>query len=355
MHALDIAITNLKYTFRDLKSNGIVFILPIVFMFVFALVFNRDFGDVQLKLATVQTENTFYNGFVEQLQEIEDNESEKVFTITEYSDESEAHKSIEDGDNYVFLKPEDEKITLVRDSSNVLANSAEGVIRNIGNTSDSFIQTEDIVDTENHTAFQLQAPGLIVYGILIMIPQVSAGLALLREKNYIFRYFTSRVKSIDIILGFFMSYVVIGLIQTVILFLSAVLFGFESAGNIYQALLFALPTTFFAIGAGLLLGGIATKGEMAQNLGTILSIILGFLSGSFVAGIENLTFDLFGKSISVTTFIPTFYASDGMRKLLLYGQGIGDVINEMIIVSVAGIIILILGMFVFHQRQMKGV
>lgn len=355
MRMLSIAITNVKGILRDIRSSGTVFILPIVFMGIFGIVFGSSFSDITLRLGYISADNNQYSEFIDVLESLEKEDGESLFRVREYQTEEELRESVISGTNYIGLLPSQSesgegRIILVEDNANALSTAAASVVRDVTNPNRELFESETVA-RDVTTGFQLQAPGLIVYGILIMMPITTWNLAQLRDKNYIFRYFTSKTKAWEILGGFVISQSILTFIQTIILFVTAQVFGFDASGNLLPAFLFAFMVNFFTIGAGLLIGSFVTKGEAGQNISNVFSIILGFLSGSFIVGIENV--ELFDTGITITDIIPTYYATKGIREILLFDQPLSSVLEELFIIGAVGLILLVLGIIVYQQRQLK--
>ena len=253
-----IAGKNLKETWRNLKSSAIIFLLPVVFMAVFAYAF----GDTTV-------------------------------TPPISSDEQ-----------------------------------LQAEIPELG------------AGTTEITLFQFLAPGLIIYGIIIMVTKVAGDFTNLQEGGYIFRYFTASVTAVEVILGYFIYYVFIGFIQLLILFASAILFGMVARGSIPAAMLVAMPAICFAVGLGLLIGSIVDRRDIAVNIGIMLSIVLGFLSGAFISSTRIL-------------WLPTTQAAEGIIRILLYGGSLADVQENILAVCVGSLLTLLAGVVLFHLRRLR--
>ena len=91
-----IAIANIKSLFRNFKSAGIMFILPVVFMAIFGLAFGQDFSTRTHHIGFVMTENESYDvykGVLEEIKKSEDSD-ELLFDIQEYETAEEAEEAI---------------------------------------------------------------------------------------------------------------------------------------------------------------------------------------------------------------------------------------------------------------------
>lgn len=348
---IEIAKNNLREVFRNFKSNGIVFILPVVFIAIFGFIFNQN-SSITFNIAVVSSEKQMLENTLTPLASVKNEDEENIFEIVEYDNADLAKDSVKTKDNDLLITlDENSKPKIIRDLTAPYSTAAEGIITSIIDNREPIISSEDIITQQDFNMFQRQVPGLLVYGILALIPQVAAALAVLKERNYIFRLFTSKVKSSDIILGFLLSQSVIAFIQTILLFCTAILFGFKPSGNILTAFLFIIPVNIFVVGVGLILGSLTSSSESAGNLGSMFSVILGFFSGSFFMGIENIK--LFGSKVAIVDFIPSFYATEGMRNILLFSKNINDEFSNLLFISISGLLFLLLGVIIYQYKRMN--
>lgn len=369
-----IAITwkNLKEAVRNWKSTAIVFVLPIVFMGIFAIAFGDNF-EVNYEIALIEPEagievqseietevnpgveesqNQEYEALKQAISEItQANSQEKLFTVTEYSEVSTAAEKVRTGEITAYITmgksiAETEIVVSPRDQNTpAVIGIVREVVDGISQRQPSVLEVttfgEDGEEAEGvPNAFQFLAPGLIIYGLIMMITQVAIEFAQIREKNQIFRYFTSKVSSWQLILGYFLYYVVIGSVQVSILIGSAILFGLEVEGNPLEVFAMAIPAVFFVIGTGLLIGGIVEKPDPASNVATIVGIILGFLSGAFLWTTR-------------VEWLPTTQAAQGIIEIVQFGRSLHEVTDHLAAVLFGSLLMLVLGTLVFSFRQLR--
>jgi ABC-type multidrug transport system permease subunit len=369
MKVLYIAISNLKDFIRDIRSNAIIFILPIVFIGIFGVIFSQDFSDIDFRVAVLEDQyekyesmegdlqgrepvklEVSYNQILNILEEQIDKDSDSSVEISKFEDRETAIESLKEKENHMLIELTDENIVLYRDSGNYASQALEAIVTEVVNPSDSALKKETIAVSDDFTQFELQASGLIVYGILILIAQSAGYLAFLTQSGRIFRYFVANVTSWEILGGFLISQTVIAAFQTIVLVLTSGFFAENFSNELLSVFLFTIPLNFFAIGVGLLIGAFAEKTTTAENTASLVSIILGFLSGSFIVGLENIKFI---GDYSVVHFVPSFYATEGIRKMLLFGLGLEEVLTELAIITIAGTILFISGVIVYSRKRLQ--
>ncbi len=347
---LAITTKNLKEAIRNWKSVAIVFILPLVFMGIFALAFGDAFQNVY-SLGVIKSDAPLYPAVRSVLNSItQQNSTAPLITVSEFGEEAEAATALADGKVTGYLKINDaltdfNLILSGKDqNSPALAAIVKEVVDGFTQREPSLlsVEIEEVSASEELSGFQFLAPGLIIYGIIIMITQVALEFSRIKEKGQVFRYFTSKTKSWQIILGYFLHYIVIGVIQVVILITSAMSFGMNMEGNPLDVFLLAIPTVFFTIGIGLIIGSLIDRPDPASNVATIIGIVLGFLSGAFIWTTR-------------VVWLPTTQAAEGIIQIVQYGKGIADVTDNFFAVILGSILVLAMGTIAFQYKQLRGV
>ena len=347
---LTIAKVNLLDIFRDLRSNAITFVLPAIFVLIFGFLFSQVHEISAWRVGIIE------NGNLEKtLQEVNEKADEPLFNITTFTEKEDALDNLRSRDVETVVEiTQTGEIVITTDETNQRSSIASTIVRDVFSpVQDENITYESVTGREDISGFELMASGLIIYGILIIIPQVAGTIARLNEKRYLLRYATSKTTAFEILSGFTISHFVLGIIQTLLLLYITTWFGLEINTYTMQAFIFVIPVILFSIGIGLLLGSFFEKGEAGQNLGIMFSVVLGFLSGSFIIGIENIGMDIGDRFVAITDFVPTFYAYRGMTDLIVFNSEFSQVIDNLIVISVFSIIIFILGTYFYNKKNLK--
>lgn len=348
-----------------------MFILPVVFMGIFGLAFGQEIGARNYDIGLIKDDSESYSVYKEALESVKNGSGEDeidLFSINEYDSEADAKLAVEESDIAIYAVVPDgffpgpgatETLQVFGQSSNPLFLETQSVLKEVtaqylGLQTD-FIEFNNISEIvyDSESAFDYLAPGLIIYGLLILIPGIAINFAELTEKKYNFRYFTSKATATQIIAGVSIYQLVLALVQVLILYFVAQMFGFEANGSLLNALVVAVPTAFFVTALGLIIGAFADKTDAASNAGTILSIVLGFFSGSFITGIGQLyTFDFLGRTFEFTDILPSRWATVAMEKVLRQGQSLSEISTELLVVTVSGIILYVLAIVIFRNRKL---
>lgn len=363
MIALQIAKKNLIEFFRDYKSSAIVVVMPLVMLAVFGFIYKGDTSTMTFSIGYVADNSPQYAALLDTIEGLK-NTDERVplFETMSFTDLDSAKESIITNKNTLVLKwNEPYGITIIGDNRNPYFNAASGIITRVGNeffqVDDSIIKQESVnAETLSKlTGFDLIVPGLMVYGLLILIPHTAGLMTDIREKGYLLRYYLSKATSFDIIVGYTLSQMVLAIIQTVFLFFVAQAFGFKPIGSVLDAAIIAIPTNLFIVGTGLLIGAFVKGSNNAANVGTIVSVILGFMSGSFIVGIETVTRigEIGGRMISFNQIFASTFATQALSQILLYGKTLGETSFELIALTISSVIVLIAGIYFYNKFQLK--
>jgi ABC-type multidrug transport system permease subunit len=377
---------NILNLIRNFKSAGIMFILPIVFMGIFAVAFGSNSASISFKTGvyvedSVSTYAPDYNKILEDL-----DKDSKPLTITTniYTDKNKLQEDIKSGvvdtGLFVFSNPKFAvlqtqlqmppqaqnqtqqelpfKVELTFQEQNYQTQLIQSVLKDVVYSSmlgqGASIQTSFTSTQKDVSSFDLLAPGLIIYGLLILIPGIAQTFTAITEKRYIFRFANSQANSVHIITGSVIYYLLLSAIQILLLYLTAVAFGYSASGNVLYALVPGVLSALFVIGVGLLIGAFVKKTDAATNIGTIVSIILGFFSGSFISGIGSvLEFNLFGRTIQFNDLLPSKWGTVAIEKILSKNMQLSDITTELMILGISGAVLLLIGIIVYQKKQLN--
>lgn len=347
-----------------------MFILPLVFMGIFGLLLGGD-SATSLSFSVgvydspdipeLMSENL---DLKEILTEISEESDTLDLEVSRFDDLSELKDKIKNDEIRVGVKLSEEsnqpKFEVITGDTDLQDNIRASAIKEILTTI-YFRGNPPITNTNIDTArqerkpFDLLAPGLIVYGMLILMPGIAQKWTEITEKKQDLRYSASKTSALELILGNFSFYLVIGLIQVAILYLTAQLFGYNPTGNLLLAFVPAVLTLCFVIFVGMLIGIWYKKTEPAGNIANILSIILGFLSGSFIVGIDSaLRFELFGRTFAANDFVPTKWSTRALDSILTRNNSLMDIQQELLILGFSALAVMILTVVVYSRKKVKS-
>jgi len=345
-----------------------MFILPIVFIAIFGIAFGGSGNNLKFSLGVYKSQDQQVESIdlEKPFQEATKDSKKLQISTKKYDDldnliQEVKNKNIDLGVSVSFDQDKQMPLYEIILPENSLSSTLnKSVVTEILTTysfqgNSPFKTTVADIKKSDLSGFDLLAPGLIIYGLIILIPGIAIYFTSIREKNYIFRYAVSRIKSWELILGGVLYYLLLGVIQVFILYATALAFGYKATGNVLLAIVPALLSLLFVIAIGIAISSFSDKTDSASNLGTILSIIFGFFSGSFITGIGSiLEFNLLGRTFQFNDFLPTKWGTVAIEKILTNNKGLADITSEMLILGSSGLAVLILAIWLYSQKQLKA-
>lgn len=196
--------------------------------------------------------------------------------------------------------------------------------------------------------FDFMAPGIMM---MVVIMSVLTGLprAIAYEKDVgtMSGFLVAPISRSAIIGGKALSRIIRGLIQgLMVLLLSMVLFGVTIQGNFLSVLLMLLLGVFSFIGLGIVLTSLAEDEETAGAIIMTLTFPMMFLSGIFFP-IELMP----GFMQTLAYCLPFVYAVDGMRKVMIFGVGLGEIWLNVLLLLGFGAVMLAIAVPVFRRAM----
>jgi len=202
----------------------------------------------------------------------------------------------------------------------------------------------------NMNYFSFVAPGLLMM-IVMMGAMTGIPRAIAHEKEIgtFDGILAAPVNEISIIMGKTLAQTVRGFIQGIIVMgIAMLVFGVSVQGNLLLTAGVLLLGIFSFIGMGILLTALSNNEETAMILMTVLQFPMMFLTGVFFP-IQQMPW--FMQYISQA--LPLTYAVTAMRKVMILGAGIQDILPEVAILIVFGAIMLAIAIPVFRRAMTR--
>ena len=196
--------------------------------------------------------------------------------------------------------------------------------------------------------FEIQSltPGITVFGLAFMTLFTATLISKDRSTSFLNRLYTTPLKPLDFILGYTLPIIPISILQSIICFMFAMIFGLDVSINIILAILLMIPVSILFISLGLLFGSILNDKQVGGICGALLTNLTAFLSGVWFD--LELVGGVFKK---IAYLLPFAHAVDMQRELLA-----GSIQNAMphFLWVVGYAIILLLAAVLVFLRQMKN-
>lgn len=203
-------------------------------------------------------------------------------------------------------------------------------------------------DPELGMSFNLMAPGLFAYACIFIIMTVAQSFADFREQGLLRRLNTTPMSSTDFMFSNILSNMIISMLQVVIVFVLALLFGFRSNSDIVGILLAFLLMALFSlssVGLGLITASVSKSAGTATGISFIF-ILPQMFFGTFLP-ITNTT-----RVIAV--FLPSYYATDAFTSIFNGASLLSaNILIDFAFIAIFSIVIVILGILIFKKYGNK--
>jgi ABC-2 type transport system permease protein len=344
-----------KRVFRGLKNDrrllALMFVAPVLAMFVFGLAFSGDVKDVSVVVVDndegFQVPGSPATMYISQM--IVSNFDEEVLTV-HYVDGVEAGtRRVEEGEAYalivfpehfsedVYLKTQDPSYTgsttieVRQDKSNV--NVANAVTKSVGDAvlktmedaggeAPITLDTEDAIYGKDAKFMDFFVPGIMSFAVFLITTLLTlVSFVGERTSGNLERLLATPLRESEIVTGYAIAFTVVGMLQTTILLVIGVtVFDIMIVGNIMLAFLVIVLLAIVSLSLGILLSSLAKREAQAVQFFPIIVLPTFLLAGIFWP-VEAIPSWLRPFSY----LIPPTYAVDATRSVMLRGWGFGEI------------------------------
>lgn len=215
------------------------------------------------------------------------------------------------------------------------------------------VSYEYVTGTGTTSDFQYGVPGLVIFGVLFGI--ITSAMILTREtvKGTLQRMRLAGVKSRDLVGGIVLTQMGAAILQLVVTFSVAYLCGFRSPGAWWLMAVIVLVLSLAATGFGMVTACFARSDGEAASLGTAFMAPLVFLSGAIFPMPAVPIGKIAGRSINLYDLLPSTHASEALRRVMVFGDGAGSLIYELVMLTALTVVSLVLGVWLFQRLRLK--
>jgi ABC-2 type transport system permease protein len=167
--------------------------------------------------------------------------------------------------------------------------------------------TESII---KNPAVNFYAPGIAVYGLMILISTAAGIIAGDREKGFLARMFTTPVNPSDFILGYSLPFIPVLIVSALVYLGVGMALGLTVVGNLGHAFLIFFLVGLCGIGIGMIVGSLV-KSESQAGVSWLFIVPAAMISGAW------FTVDRMPSVLkSVAEALPFIHAIDASRAVL---------------------------------------
>jgi ABC-2 type transport system permease protein len=243
-------------------------------------------------------------------------------------------------------------LDITYDESNFTASGQ--IISTINTTTRSFAEIEipitinaNPINVETEITYvDFVAPGIIIFGILIMIPTSARLMLRDKETRFLARLLTTPARPWEFIAGYSVSMMVIAITQIIVFILLGWLFGMDIVGSIWLAFIIFLLTAICCIGIGMVAASLSRSENQGESLGWLFSMPLSIISGIWFS-VEAMP-----SYIQTLAYaFPFAHAVDAVRAVITRGVGLEAISGDVLFLVGWAIGIFILGTILFGRTM----
>lgn len=346
---ISFIIKEAKHIVRDKRTMLILFGMPIIMMLLFGYAVRNDVRNVRTVIVMSNTD------YVTQ-QAVDRLSASEYFTITQLvATPVEAEQAIRDqkadlaivfGKDYASGHPGLQFIVDGADP-NMAQQWTQYANAVITNPNNGLVNTKLLYNPQMKSAYNF-VPA-IMGTLLMLVCAMMTSISIVREKERgtMEVLLVSPVRPILIVIAKVIPYLVLAfIILIVILLMANSLLGVPLQGSVFWIFVISTIYILLALSLGLLVSNIAKTQLVALLLSAMVLLMpIVMLSGMFFP-IESMP-----KVLQyVSAIIPTRYYTSAMRKLMIMGVGVRQVMHEMIVLICMLIGLLGLSLAMFNKR-----
>ena len=215
-----------------------------------------------------------------------------------------------------------------------------------------------ISGTQSFSLFDYMVPGLIVFAVLLQVSIIASSVTREVERGTLNRLKLSKMRSFDLLLGTFISWLLITILQILVLIVVAIALGYKWAGSISVlgvAMVIGVIAGMASISLALLIAAFVTNERQAGSLSAMIAVPVAFLAGAFIPLPKEVIGQFNGRTYQIYDILPWTHAVSALRSVLTYGSGLeGDVVFEVRLLIILTAIVFVIGVAAFSQVRLRA-
>ena len=215
------------------------------------------------------------------------------------------------------------------------------------------VESEPISPGGPRTELDVYAPGMIVFGLLLIAPQTAMLVAREIRWRTLRRLRLTRMTAAHFLGGIALAQTVVAVFQVALMFGAALLMGFNNQGSLTLAMLIGVAISVSAIGQGLLVACFVENDSQAANVGSTVAMLQVFLSGAFYQLPPITIFTLAGHQIDLFDVFPAKHGFLALQQTLTFGDGLDAISFRLGATLVLSAISAAAGIALFHHYAMR--
>ena len=346
---ISFVIKEAKHILRDRRTMLILFGMPVVLMLLFGFAISTDVKDVRTVVVTSQTDHRT-QAAVERLAQSE------YFTITQTArtpQEAERIIRSQKADMAVvfangFASRKGGVQFIVDGSDPNMAqqwtNYAQQVILN---PQSSLVNVRMLYNPQMKSAYNFVPAIMGMLLMLVCAMMTSISIVREKEKGTMELLLVSPVRPLMVIIAKAVPYLVLAFcILITILLMARYVLDVPLQGSVLWILFVSAIYILLALALGLLISNIAQTQLVALLMSAMVLLMPVIMLSGMIFPVESMPQVLQW----IAAVVPPRYYIDAMRKLMIMGVGIGEVMKEVAVLSIMAAVLLAVSLKMFNTR-----
>ncbi len=329
-----------KRFMRDKVSLFFTFLFPLIFLFIFGVIFNNN--SVSFRVAILDhANNSFSKEFTTSVGENSAFKVNKDITTIESAKQKMSRGEIDSivelpesfgainearvpsgTMNVYYQKGSDQSGKTV---SAVMQQILDEINRKLGRPDAALKVSEKATDTAGLNNFDYTFSGLLGFSLMSMgIFGLANAMPQQKQRGSYKRLFAAPFTSGQLILANAIHFILIAMLSLVtVIIMGLLVFKFNMRGDWMSFWLFALLSGAMTVGFGLLIGSLAKNEDQAAPLANLISFPMMFLSGSFF---PRFMYPEWLQGVS--SYVPLTPVIDGFRRIMTENASLISLLPE---------------------------
>ena len=346
---LSFVIKEARHILRDRRTMLILFGMPVVLMLIFGFAITNDVKNVRTVVVTARM-NDEMRATVERL-----SQSEYFTIVATVATPAEAEQMIRH-------QKADMSITLGQSSSTerpswqIMVDGSDPNMAQqwttyaqqvIANPEFSFVNTKMLYNPQMRSAYNFVPAIMGMLLMLVCAMMTSISIVREKERGTMEVLLVSPVRPLMVIIAKAVPYLVLAfLILITILLMGRYVLNVPLQGSVVWIVVVSLIYILLALSLGLLISNIANSQLMALLLSAMVLLMPIVMLSGMLFPIESMPPVLQWLS----AIVPPRYYIEAMRKLMIMGVGIGEVLREVMILTGMTVFLLAVSLAKFNNR-----
>jgi ABC-2 type transport system permease protein len=209
--------------------------------------------------------------------------------------------------------------------------------------------------TATMSEFDFYIPGMLVFAVVMLM--FTASIALIKdvENGTIKRMILARIPVFALVGGISVVQIILGFAGVALSLILAMMLGFNYAGSLFTIILITLIACISVIAFSIIVAALTRSANQILVVGVFPMFLFMFFTGIMFPMPSKALFTVAGYDFCLNGFISTTPAVTALQKVMLYGQGIKDVLPEIILMSLLTAIYALIGGWLFKRRHLRQI